>query len=302
MISRRRMISILAGGAALPLLGSAAFGEVKSWQGVALGANAKIILNHPDADALIELALKEVSRLENIFSLYKSGSEISQLNALGTLTAPSIEFVELLNLSDQINRVTNGVFDPTVQPLWALYAEETSAGRSPTAAQISNVRESTGWQHLSFSLDEIRFKKNVMALTLNGIAQGFIADKVAALLRKNGVKNVLVNTGEINALGYAPDGQAWGVGIANKPEKIALSNQAIATSAPSGTLFGNGNVGHILNPLTGGAEARWDQLSVIDKSAAKADGLSTAFCLMTKEQILNVDGAHQILFGAPVST
>ncbi len=74
-----------------------------------------------------------------------------------------------------------------------------------------------------------------MALTFNGIAQGYIADKVAQLLRREGVTDVLVNTGEINALGVAPDGGAWPIKLADQTR--GLTNAAIATSAPSGTFF-----------------------------------------------------------------
>ena len=52
-----------------------------------------------------------------------------------------------------------------------------------------------------------------MALTLNGIAQGYIADRVVALLRAEGLSDVLVNTGELRALGGHPDGGGWPVSL-----------------------------------------------------------------------------------------
>ena len=280
MTTRRRFLTILAGAAVLPTLANAA----ARWHGIALGADAQIILDHPDADALIASAVEEIHRLEGLFSLRRD-SQLTRLNAAGHLAAPAPEMLELLSICAAINARTSGAFDPTIQPLWALYAARFAAGSSPRAAEIAAAN--TGWQNVRFSPAELRFAKPDMALTFNGIAQGFIADKVAALFRANGVENVLIDTGEIMALGTAPDGAAWPVTIANTGGQIApLSNAAMATSAPLGTVFdGAGSVGHILDPRTGRPAGQWAQVSVTATSAALADGLSTAYCLMDEAEI-----------------
>lgn len=296
MITRRRMISILAGAAALPVLGTVANASVVNWRGVALGANANIVLDHPNADALLDSALQEIARLEKVFSLYQDGSQISVLNREGVLRAPAVEMLDLLNISARIFGETEGAFDPTVQPLWALYAQKYVAGANPSKAEIADARSRVGFQNITVSPEMVSFSKPGMALTFNGIAQGYIADKVAQLLRREGVTDVLVNTGEINAIGIAPDGGAWPITLADQQRQ--LSNAAIATSAPNGTFFDQqGIVGHILDPRTGLPGGNWQTISVIDKSAARADGLSTAFCLMSKEQIQAVSGTHEVVFG-----
>ncbi len=280
MTTRRRFLTILAGAAVLPTLTNAA----ARWQGIALGAKAQIILDHPDADALIASAVAEISRLEALFSLHQN-SQLTRLNAAGSLANPAPEMLELLSICGAVNARTGGAFDPTIQPLWALYAESFSAGTAPTAAQIA--ARNIGWQHVRFSPAEITFAKPDMALTLNGIAQGYIADKIATLFRAEGVENVLIDTGEIMALGVAPDGAAWPVTLAHSGGQIApLSNAAIATSAPLGTSFDTAaTVGHILDPRSGQPGGQWAQVSVTATSAALADGLSTAFCLLTQAEI-----------------
>ena len=84
-----------------------------------------------------------------------------------------------------------------------------------------------------------------------------------------------------------PDGAPWPVTLANTGGQIVpLSNAAIATSAPLGTTFDDlGTVGHILDPRSGQPFGQWKQVSVSATTAAVADGLSTAFCLMTKAEI-----------------
>ncbi|MGL4279250.1 MAG: FAD:protein FMN transferase, partial [Albidovulum sp.] len=64
--------------------------------------------------------------------------------------------------------------------------------------------------------------------------------------------------------------------------EVPLRARALATSAPLGTVFdAAGKAGHILHPVTGEPAARiWRAVSVSAPSAALADALSTAACLI----------------------
>lgn len=296
MTTRRRVLTILAGAAVLPVLGARANTAISEWNGIALGANARIILDHPNGDHLIASAVKEIHRLEAIFSLYQEDSQLSRLNRDGILRGPALEMIELLSICSNINARTNGAFDPTVQTLWALYAETNSKGSSPSEASILEAIQSTGWKHVAYSSGEVSYARQGMALTLNGIAQGYIADKIAKLFRGNGVKNVLVNTGEISALGTDPNGDGWNVKLGNADgTSLSLNNASIATSAPLGTTFdAEGTFGHILDPRTGYLGDVWSQVSVVSTSAAEADGLSTAFCLMSEAEIAAAKGSSDV--------
>jgi len=296
MTTRRRMLTILAGAAALPILGTPAIARTTSWRGIALGAEARIILDHPEADSLIPKAVVEIQRLEKIFSLYLSDSQLSRLNRNGALKSPAFELIELLSTCSNLHFRTDGAFDPTVQTLWSLYASQYSRGMAPTKDQIADAKANTGWNHVTFSPEAIAFDRKYMSLTLNGIAQGFIADKITDLFRKNGVSNVLVNTGEISALGFATDGSPWQITLGDTGgTQVPLSNAAIATSAPLGTAFdADGKVGHIIDPRSGLPGGNWSQISVVSHSAAEADGLSTAFCLMNQPDIMAAKGDNTV--------
>ncbi len=298
-MKRRRVLSILAGVAAMPVMGARAAPDIYSWRGVALGAEARIILDHPDAEGLVAGAVTEIRRLENIFSLYIGDSELSRLNRGGFLSAPSFEMVELLSICASINSSTAGAFDPSVQALWSLYARSYARGNAPADGEIEEARELTGFRYVNISPQRISFEKRGVMLSLNGIAQGYIADRVAAYFRREGVTNVLVNTGEITGLGLAPDGQEWSVSIDEEAgEVVLLSNRAIATSAPLGTVFdAQGTAGHILDPRTGYPGGSWQRVSVICNSAARADGLSTAFCLMNLNDIELARGNTTVILG-----
>lgn len=296
-MNRRRFLQITAIGSLSTLPKAGALASVSlpppplvQWRGIALGAAATIAIRHENATSLLEQVRKEITRLEGIFSLYKEDSALSQLNRMGYLENPPLELVALLSMCDELHEITKGAFDPTVQPLWRLYASRYAAGSVPSKAEIVTAREAVGWQRVAFSTEVIRLLRSGAALTLNGIAQGYIADKSAAMLRAAGVKNVLVDVGEIVAVGTRPDGSPWPVEIAktdhHRHKQIPLTDSAIATSSPHGTVFdSSGAIGHIFDAQTGHPGGRWRQVSVIAQSAARADGLSTAFCLMDEKAI-----------------
>lgn len=281
MTTRRRFLAISAAAFALPAAARAQ--PVYTWTGIALGAGATIRLAHSDAPAITARAAAEIARLEGIFSLYRADSALSQLNRDGRLAAPPFELLECLSLAGAVHHATDGLFDPTVQPLWAAYAQAGAQGTAVDLQTLDAARALTGWAGVAMDASAITLRPG-MALTLNGIAQGYIADRVAGLLQDEGLTNILIDTGEFRAVGGQPQGGAWPVKLAQGGE-VALTTRALATSAPLGTQFdAAGTLGHILNPKTGlTAAPRWQGISISAPSAALADGLSTAACLMETE-------------------
>ena len=292
-LNRRRFLSISSAAGACALAGgpAAAGAPLYRWRGIAMGADAEIILRHPEAERIVAMALDEIARLEGIFSLYRADSALSRLNAAGELAAPPFELLECLGLCGGVNAATGGLFDPTIQPLWALYAEHHARGAKPAQAEIDTVRARIGWSGVSLDTARIRLTRPGMALTLNGVAQGYIADRVADLLADAGLHDILVNAGEFRALGGHPDGGGWPIALDTGEglieNAVALRARALASSAPRGTVFdAEGQVGHILDPRSGAPAPRGTRLiSVTAPRAALADALSTAMCLMTPEQI-----------------
>lgn len=294
-ISRRRFLSICAATGALGSIPFASFANtefpLQSWKGIAMGSAASITLSHPDAKNILARATLELDRLENIFSLYRPHSTLSQLNRIGSIDAPPFELLECLGLCGAVHQASDGLFDPTVQSLWQLYAESYAKGHAPQPPKIDQILKRTGWQHVRASADHVSFNIPAMAITLNGIAQGYVADRIASLLRNEGLTSVLINTGEFSAIGGHPEGSPWAVSIDRgtglKKDAVMLRDNALATSLPNGTFFDqDGLVGHILDPRTGmPARARRHSISVTAPKAALADALSTAMCLASDAEI-----------------
>ncbi|MCE6951505.1 FAD:protein FMN transferase [Cereibacter sphaeroides] len=282
-MNRRRFLTISAAFAATPAFARPPLREIR---GQAMGARVSLLLAHPEAEAVAGRALAEIARLEAIFSLYRD-SALVRLNRDGVLGAPPFELLDCLALCSRVHEATEGLFDPTVQPLWALHAATHSAGRPPSAAELAAARDLTGWRDVVLDEAAVQLGRPGMALTLNGIAQGYIADRIGDRLRAEGMTDVLVDTGELRALGGRPGGGDWPVTLAEGQGTLSLRDRALASSAPRGTVFDvEGKAGHILDPRTGHpAEAPWRLVSVTGPSAALADAASTAFCLMDRPQI-----------------
>ena len=183
-IGRRRLLGLAATTLACPAT-VRADDTRHDWRGTAMGAGARITLYHARGKALLARARAEIERLEDIFSLYREGSALSRLNRDGELHAPPFELLECLSLCARVHRTSGGLFDPSVQPLWALYAETHSTGQAPTANQIAAVLTRVGWDGVRYDSRSVHLREG-MALTLNGVAQGYVADRVATLLTAAG--------------------------------------------------------------------------------------------------------------------
>ncbi len=156
-VTRRRMFSILAGCAAVPAVAA----PVQSWQGKAMGADAQILLAKQPKTAGYALFKKVehiITQVEQSFSLHLD-SELARLNATGLLRHPSQAMINLIALSARVHDATNGVFDPTIQPLWLALAK----GQNPNA-----VRDRIGWYLLSVEEVGVRLARESKYTTLPG--------------------------------------------------------------------------------------------------------------------------------------
>jgi thiamine biosynthesis lipoprotein len=297
---RRRFLKIIAAASATALAGvvrAQPARDARTWQGEALGADAFISvagLQPARAERLLNACRAEITRLERIFSLHLPASDISRLNARGVLANPAAELTELLGTCRWIFELSGSAFDPTVQPLWRLYAETYGhplTPRSPDADAVAARHRLVGFDAVSWTDRRVEFDKPGMAITLNGIAQGTVTDRVTAVLRRGGAMHALVNVGEHSGIGWHPEGRAWQVGIQDPRnansliEVMELTEQAVATSGAYGGRFGDSGFSHIIDPRTGRSPERYLSVSVRHASATLADGFSTAFCFMAESDI-----------------
>jgi thiamine biosynthesis lipoprotein len=292
-LSRRGALKVLAAAVALPAAvmalrqGIGGLQPVR-WDGEALGAEASLTLWHRDAGfarRTLARVESEVARLEGIFSLYRPDSEISRLNRDGSLAAPAADLVGVLEEARRIAEASGGAFDPTVQPLWDAYAAYFAGhagGAGPDRAALDAARALTDYAAIDAGPRRIRLARPGMAITLNGIAQGYITDRVTELLRTEGFDHAMVELGETRALGAAPDGKPFEVALMSPTvpglvdRAIPLADAALSVSGGYGMRFAGSEAHHIFDPATGLSANRLRDAVVVAPRAVWADALSTA--------------------------
>jgi thiamine biosynthesis lipoprotein len=270
-----------------------------TWQGEAMGAQASLVIHHPDrarAERLAEVTVAEVRRLERVFSLYREDSDLTLLNRQGFLVMPPPEMADILRQSQVAWELTGGAFDPTVQPLWELYRRHFSMpGADEAGPAIQTVAEGlvrVGLDRVVSSPDRIDLPVPGSALTLNGIAQGYVTDRIVDLLKAGGIERSMVDMGESRAIGSAPGNRPWRIGISDPLDSVRIlkvidvEDRAVATSSPFGFRFdAKGRFSHIIDPRSGATPQRHASVTVVAGQAALADALSTAFNLMDADTI-----------------
>jgi len=255
-------------------------------RGWALGSDVSITALHADgrtAHAAIDDAFAELETIESVMSIYRPESQLSKLNRHRVLSSPHPYLVDVLNVARETSLASDGAFDITVQPLWALFATANQAQRSASDDEIAAARRCVDWRRVACTAQRVSLRGDGTAITLNGIAQGFATDRASAALKKHGIEHALINAGEIGALGEKASGEPWRVGIQHPRLTDAyislakLAGRSLATSGDYATSFSTDfRANHIFDPRTGRSPAELASVSIAAESATTADALSTA--------------------------
>lgn len=306
-MTRRRMLTLSLGGGTLLSAGVGSLTSLRQptgrsglvevarhGRGLGTDLSLTVIANSTSVgEQAIDAAFAEIETVEQVMSLYRPDSEISQLNRERMLIDPHPYLREVLSTAAKISSLSDGAFDITVQPLWNLYAECRQAAYGPSFERIDAARQSIGWQSVELGTDFVRLNQPVEAITLNGIAQGFATDRALSALRMAGIQQALINVGELASLGGKSAGKPWVAGIQHPREPdafaevIALDGRCLATSGDYATTFSaDFSRNHIFDPRTGESPRELASVSIVAPSGMLADGLSTAAMVLGAEQTL----------------
>ena len=295
MMKRRQILQL---GMGLTLGVSAAARESLVWQErslVGFGTTLWLKAAHTDSGRL-QLALNEsvkaIRSVEKQMSLFDPDSALSRLNRFGELQKPDAELVSVLSLAQHVSMRSAGAFDVTMQPLWGLWSSHSQTQTLPSAKALSQTRSLVNWRALTVSPEVVRLNIKGMGVSLNGIAQGYAADKVRAVLQSHGVQHALIDTGETALLGKSANGEDWrfsvepSVASTLAPPVIHPHGLATATSSDAHTAFSaDHRHHHILNPHTGDSPTHLATVSVIAPSCAMADALTKVFFMCPPQAI-----------------
>ena len=239
------------------------------------------------AQSAMHQAFEAISRMAPTFDRYRSGGALYELNSTGKLNHIPPDLSQVLSLCDQVHRTSGGAFDITVAPIVDAYQNSFRTNKSlPQSKQLEQALSALGgFEHQN---GKARLTKENAAITLDGVAKGFLVDTGMAALKLAGVSHALINAGgDVAAMGNRADGKAWRVGVADPADKtqtkeiIHLTNAAVATSGNYEIYFDQEKLfHHIIDPSTGASPKTEVSASVKAPSAALADALSTACFVM----------------------
>jgi len=290
-ITRRQFISIVAAAGTALSLGLPALDKLRivTKNRFLMGTRVNLNLISRDwesADLAAETCLTEMAGLEKILSRHLSSSQLSRLNQEGSLSDPHPALRDLITQSKELSGLSQGGFDITIKPLQDLYRETTG---NPAREQIQQALALVDYQKLILEESRIGLLAAGMAITLDGIAKGYIVDKGVELLQVAGFKDVLVEAGgDLTASGERAENTPWRIGLQDPRRelgeiltRVELRDRSLATSGDylqSYTMDLSSH--HILDPRTGFSPPDFSSVSVSAPSASLADGLATTMMVL----------------------
>lgn len=260
----------------------------------AMGALAELAVAHPSerhAYAALDAAVRELQRVERLMTRFRPDSDVGRANLRASTGAVQVsgETAAVVRAGLEWAHASDGAFDPAVGrlvELWDVRHRDAPpppeqvrrlAGRGLYRRLDAGAAAGRGW--LAFGDPDV-------AVDLGGIACGYGVDRAVEVLRAWGIGDGFVNVGgDVYALGHAPDGEPWRVGVrapddpAAMVHTVELSDGAVATSGDYEQHFDHGGrrYGHILDPGTGEPRRVVSRtVTVAAPSCLTADAATTA--------------------------
>ncbi|MFC1724578.1 FAD:protein FMN transferase [candidate division KSB1 bacterium] len=251
----------------------------------------EIIMIHDDrkyAEQCAHQAFTELDRLEQELSRFIENSDISRINnsKAGQSIIIGPDTFRCLLMCKDIYNITNKAFDITYRSM-PERGTEIAAGKIP-GNKLSVSNDKTGMHLLELGNDSFTVKLNAdnINLDLGGFGKGYAVDFILDILLEWEINCALINGGSssVFAVGTPPDEKGWQVRLRD-PDNFEhiISDLYLKNCGVSGSGIRKGQ--HIIDPRTGlpvsGKSAAW----AVCKTAAVSDALSTAFMIMSPEEI-----------------
>lgn len=193
--------------------------------------------------------------------------------------------------------LAGGAFDVTIGPVMDLWGFGGKHPHVPKADELATCLSLVNGDRLLLKRKERTafLEKAGMGLDLGAVAKGYVTEKAARVLKRNGIEKAIIDAGgTIRVLGKNAEGAPWRIGIKNPASEggilavLTLQDSAAATSAGYYRSFDSGRkrFHHILDPGTGYPAMENTSVTVVAKDAGTADILSTALFVLSPEKAL----------------
>jgi thiamine biosynthesis lipoprotein len=299
----------LGGGLTAAILRQAGLHRVRTTR-TQMGTLVTVTVVHPDAPtarSMVESAFLEIERLEDILSRHRSTTPLARLNREGRVSDVPAELAQVVSRALEFGSLSDGAFDITVAPLLDLYAAGywQEGATAPLDAQVTELLQRVDYRGVRVDGSNIALDRPGAAVTLDGIAKGYVVDRAVARLVEGGAERVVIGaSGDMAAGGSA--GESWQVGVQDPRHAtdvlgvLELRGECVATSGDyMQTFTPDRGLHHILDPRTGRSPAHTSAVTVIAPTAMEADALSTTAFVMGPEKGLalleKLDGVEGLI-------
>lgn len=308
--------------------------------GYAQGGTYAVTLNTRGAKVPAEEMRDSVEAIltlvDTTLSGYNKGSMLSRFNA-GETIRPNSLFLDMYAEAYRWWTVSGGALDFAAGPLYDAWGFGFREGEMPSGEKIAEILRSSGMKLLRPSVPvredgTLRWEDlladgveaDSIVLNYNAIAQGYTADLVAAYLYRAGVKDMLVDIGEIWCDGLNPSRLPWAVGVdrpedGNESPGEKIQNVWRSGGLPSGVVTSGDyrkfyvrdgrKYSHTIDPRSGhpAGSGLLSATVVSSRSSAAADALAT-WCMVEgpekAKEIISEDPSAEgyLVFDGPDGT
>lgn len=287
-----------------------------SFDGGVFGSFYQVSVSDPltksDAEALEKGFLAELERVDKTMSTYRDDSDLVAFNhaPLGEWQTLPEPLIQVMSISQQIARQSNGAFDVTIGGLVNLWSfgPEAEPKAIPDADVLNERLEQVGFDALEVEADAGRARRTRdVFVDLSAVAKGYGTDRVAHYLDQQGIENYLVNLGgDLITHGYrdAEANTPWHIGIEKPQAKqrsaqyvIPLSDMSVATSGDYRNYFEQDGqrFSHTIDPRTGRPITHsLASVTVVDPSNARADAWATAMTVLGDQEGMALALKHNL--------
>ncbi len=230
-----------------------------------------------------------IKTLETKLNEFQPDSWLSKVNiSTDTSFAMDEDIYNMLVIADSMYQMTGGAFDPTIKPVWDLWGFNAESPTIPDSLEIQTELKKVGFNRIHFDMKKL-IKPVDMQIALGAIAKGYILDKAREYMLSMGLNNGYISCRSSMTFFGNPISQIVYVQHPRNTDDYIASfkilNNCVGTSGDYQQFFelDGKRYHHIINPFTGYPVEAVHSVTVLNKSAAWADGLSTALFLMQPE-------------------
>jgi thiamine biosynthesis lipoprotein len=263
------------------------------------------------AKTAFEDVFAEFARLDTLMSTWIPDSDVSRINRDAGVrpVAVSAEVREVLKTARQTSEWTGGKFDVTFGALSGLWKFDHD--QDNVVPDMREVRRRLPLvDYRAIQIDEaagtVFVARTGMSIHLGGIGKGYAVDRAAAILRRHGLRDFMIQSGGDVYVAGLKDGRPWRLaiqdprGAANHSfAELDLSDGTFSTSGDYERAFlkDGKRYHHILDPATGEPARGARSVTIVSNLAVLADGLSTGVFILGPdagmaliERLPNVEG------------